>query len=34
MHFAQHFDALEGGEAHQDVGVVGAHGGIEPGRGA
>ena len=26
MHFAQEPDALEGGEAHQDVGVVGAHG--------
>ena len=27
MHFAQHFDAFERSEAHQDVGVVGAHGG-------
>ena len=25
MHFAQEPDALEGGEAHQDVGVVGVH---------
>ena len=25
MHFAQEADALESGEAHQDVGVVGAH---------
>ena len=25
MHFAQEPDALEGGEAHQDVGVVGGH---------
>ena len=25
MHFAQERDALESGEAHQDVGVVGAH---------
>ena len=25
MHFAQEPDALEGGEAHQHVGVVGAH---------
>ena len=25
MHFAQEPDALEGGEAHQHVGVVGGH---------
>ena len=28
MQFAPHLDAFEGGEAHQDVGVLGAHGGI------
>ena len=26
MHLAQHFDALEGGEAHRGVGVVEGHG--------